>query len=387
MPPTLTEDATRLRQPQPDWEDILDILDEQRCVLFLGSGVYPAAGGATMEGALALALDAANPENPYIQVLDSDGFYLFSKRRKVIPRIREFYSQPFPEAEALLTQIARIPFSIIFTLTPDNLLARTYDVLGLDYQSDFYFRNRPAPEQFDAPTRRKPLIYNLMGNIEEPESLVLTHGDFFDYLQSVFIGNSMNRHLKDELEKAQYYIFLGLPYEKWFFKILLRVLSLHSEKLKEVERLAIKEFENPSLHRLYTEDFKLEFFADDDGGTATPAWFISELYRRCEKSGRLKTPPPPDPAEANLPDPTPEQLREWLAQADTTQAMLNMKVYLQRRRPRSQPLADDLVVLRNRFNLLRQRELRGTIDSRDLSVEQSQIVERLLELIDLAQNL
>ena len=54
---------------------------------------------------------------------------------------------------------------------------------------------------------------------------------------------------------------------------------------------------------------------------------------------------------------------------------------------RSYALANELVVLRNQFNLLRQRELRGTIDSRDFNVEQNQIADRLIGLIDKAGEL
>lgn len=50
----------------------------------------------------------------------------------------------------------------------------------------------------------------------------------------------MNSDLKDALERAERYIFLGLPYEKWYFQMVLRILSLHSDKLKEVERLALR---------------------------------------------------------------------------------------------------------------------------------------------------
>ncbi len=295
--------------------------------------------------------------------------------------MKRFYSQPFPETEAQFSHIARTPFSMIFTLTPDNILARTFDVMGLDYQPDFYFRNRPATDKFEKPTKHKPLIYNLLGNIEEPESLVLTHGDFFDYLESVFNKNSMNPQLKDELERMERYIFLGLPYEKWYFQLLLRVLSLHSDKLKEIERLALLEFENPRLHKLYTEEFKIEFFP------ASTDEFIGELYRRCDAGGLLKPLPPLNPAEAAIPDPTPATLRELVAEAETAKAMLHLKVFLDHRKPRSFQLANDLVVLRNQLNLLRQRELRGTIDSRDLSVEHNQITERLLELVTQAQNL
>lgn len=64
-----------------------------------------------------------------------------------------------------------------------------------------------------------------------------------------------------------------------------------------------------------------------------------------------------------------------------------LKVFIDRRKPRNSRIANDLVVLRNRHNLLKQRELRGTIYQQDFNVEWSQITERLLELINQAENL
>ncbi|MCO6493487.1 MAG: SIR2 family protein [Phaeodactylibacter sp.] len=367
-----------------DWDDILETLSVQRCVLFLGASAYQAPGGGDLETALRRHLDADDPAHPYIHVYNSDGFILLRKnryRRKVVTAMSEFYSQPFPETEALFARIARIPFSMIFTLTPDNVLPRTFDVQGFDYQPDFYFRNSKAAEQFEQPHKDKPVIYNLLGNIEEPRSMVLTHADFFDYLQSVFTGYNMNQELKDELEQAERYVFLGLPYEKWYFQLLLRVLSMHSEKLKEVERLALMEFENPLLYKLYTEEFKIEFIPSDT------EVFIQTLFQHCETAGLLKQPLQPGPAEVNVPVLPFAELREMVAKAKSAQAMLHLKALLDSKKPRSYQLANSLVVLRNRYNLLRQREKRGTIDSRDLTVEDRQITEQLLELIAQSETL
>ncbi len=364
-----------------DWEDLLDTLEAEKCVLFLGSGAFEAPGGSSIETALRDWLEADEADNPYIRLYNPDGFMLFRKnrfKRKVTAQIKDFYNQAFPETEALFRQLAEAPFSMIVTLTPDNLLARTFDTQGFDYQSDFYFRYRKAPEVFERPTKEKPLIYNLLGNIEEPESIVLTHSDFFDYLESVFKSNSMNQDLREELEGAERYIFLGLPYEKWYFQLLLRVLSMHSDKLKEVERLALREFEDPRLHALYTEEFKIEFFPFE------VKLFVQELHRQCKEAGLLKKAPPPDPALANLPDLNLAQFQALIAKADTEEALRHLKAYLDRRKPRSLPLINDWVVLQNRYNLLRQRESRGTILPQDLTVENNQVVEQLLELVSRA---
>lgn len=364
-----------------DWDDLLYTLREEKCVLFLGSGAYAAPGGANAETALTEWLDAENPEHPHIRLYNPDGFFLFRKEKfkhRVIGSIKEFYNQPFPETEALFGRLAEIPFSMIFTLTPDNLLPRVFDMAGFDYQVDFYFKHRPAPKDYERPTRHKPLIYNLLGNIEEPESILLTHGDFFNYLESVFKGNSMHSSLKDDLERAERYIFLGLPYEKWYFQLLLRVLAMHSDKLKEVERLALKEFENPRLHELYHEEFKIEFFPGDAG------LLIGRLHERCAAEGLLKKAPPPDPALAALPDLSSDALRNMIADGHTAEALRHLKAFIDRRKPRSLPLLNELIVLQNRYNLLRQREMRGTIYPGDLNTEHAQVTEQFLEILDKA---
>ncbi|AEE52175.1 SIR2 family protein [Haliscomenobacter hydrossis] len=378
---------TTLQNPlvDTDWVDIIDSLEAEKCVIFLGSGVYHSPGGQNLETELGQWLDVEQPHHPMIQVYNDDGFFLFRNarkhKRKVITQIKNFYNQPFPETSARFAQLAQMPFSIIVSLMPDNILARTFDELGLNYQPDFYFRNRKYPEFFEKPAKNKPLIYNLLGNIEEPESLVLTHSDFFDYLESVFLARSMHPDLREELESAERYIFLGLPYEKWYFQLLLRVLSMNSDKLKDVERLALEEFQNPKLQTLYTEEFKINFFPSN------PELFIANLYQACQSAGVLKKLPSPDPTLAQVEERSPAALEELIAKADTESAFMHLKVFLDRRKPRSYALANDLVVLHNQYNLLRQRELRGTIYPQDVPVENAQIVERLLGLIEKAEGL
>jgi hypothetical protein len=362
-----------------NWDDLLDTLDAEKCVLFLGEGAYEAPGGGSIDKARRRWLNADDPDHPQIRLYNDDGFLLFKKarfKRQVTAQIREFYHQSFPETEAVFSQIAALPFSMILTLTCDNLLARTFDTLGYPYHCDFYFRKRKAADVFERPGKRKPLLYNLLGNIEEPESIVLTHGDFFDYLESVFQGNSMHPELGEALESAERFIFLGLPYDKWYFQLLLRVFSLHSEKLKEVERMALREFENPSLHTLYQEEFKIEFFPCD------VRFFVGELHRRCAAAGILKPQSPPDLQWAALPDLSRSEFQKLIADGHTPDALRHLQSFLERRKPRSLSLTNDLVVLRNRLNLLEQRQLRGTIYPQDANVENNQVVESALALIE-----
>ncbi|MEM9919037.1 MAG: SIR2 family protein [Bacteroidota bacterium] len=362
-----------------DWADIIDTLEQQKCLLFLGSGAFKVNGFDNMELALSDHLDATNPQHPLIRLYNTDGFFLFRKgrfKRRIINQMKDFYNQPFPGLEDQLAKLVRIPFSMIFTLTPDNLLSRAFDNSGFDYQSDFYFRNRKAPDFFEKPTKDKPLIYNLLGNIEEPESIILTHSDFFDYLNSVFKGNSMNSELRSELENAEQYIFLGLPYEKWYFQLLLRVLSMHSDKLRDVERLAFKEFENPNLRELYTGEFNLKFIPTDISS------FISQLYEKCETAEILKEKmPEPTAVEIFEEDVLVDEIRHNIEKNKIAEAIEKLKLLYKKGDRNSVQNRNILTNLTNRFHILSQRYQRGTIYQQDFMVENSQIVEQLVGLI------
>jgi hypothetical protein len=72
------------------------------------------------------------------------------------------------------------------------------------------------------PTVERPLVYHLFGHIAEPDSLVLTEDDYFDYLMGLTRNNDLipvqvRRALTDTS-----LIFLGFQLDDWNFRILFR---------------------------------------------------------------------------------------------------------------------------------------------------------------------
>ena len=135
------------------------------------------------------------------------------------------------------------------------------------------------------------------------------------------------------------------------------------------------------FNKIYTEEFKLEFFP------AKPSEFISELYKKCEANDLLKPLPKVDPNEVSIPDASEDDLKNWIAKGEAAEAIKQLKVFLKRRKPTSYELSNSLIGLSNRFSLLKQRERRGTIDSRDFNVENNQITDDLLALITESQKI
>ncbi len=267
-----------------DYFDILDALEDRSCALFLGPGIYLDEENRLLEKKVWETLDVNNPENPMIKSFyENDGFYLFREenyRRKVVRRIKRFYEQEFPKTDSILQKLSRIPFPVIFNLSPDNLLAKAYDSQLQNYHSDFYYMAQPFKE-FAPPTSDRTLLYGMLGNHEEPESMIMTHKDLFAYLESIFQGKSMSPELRKLIQDTDTFIFLGLPFEKWYMQLLMRVLYHISSRLERIEQYAaMSEGANPN--KIFKDEFRIQFAPDH------AHQFINQLYDLCDKEGKLK---------------------------------------------------------------------------------------------------
>ena len=225
-----------------DWDDILYNLKNEKTIVFLGPKTYLSPDDRPIEHLLLDYLKVKDPNNPYIKAYYEDGFFLFKEkkfRRRVVRQIRSFYQEQFENLEHFLTKLARIPFHVYINMTPDKLLGNTFKKMSVASYQDYYNMGK-APNPYSQPNKENPMIYNMLGYIGDNESLVLTHNDLFDYLRSIFVGKSMPIGLKEELYDAVQYIFLGLPFEKWYLQLLLRILELHTQELEHLERIATK---------------------------------------------------------------------------------------------------------------------------------------------------
>jgi hypothetical protein len=129
--------------------------------------------------------------------------------------------------------LASLPVPIYITAHPSNLLATALSVAGRSPVVDLCRWRADVddwpPSQLKAeptyePTVERPLVFHLFGNLEFPDSLVLTEDDYFDFL----IGVSLNRGLiPAPVQRAladSALVFLGFRIDAWDFRVLLRCL-------------------------------------------------------------------------------------------------------------------------------------------------------------------
>jgi hypothetical protein len=126
--------------------------------------------------------------------------------------------------------LAQLELPLYITTDPSNLLAVALSTTGRDAQVELCRWKADLallPSVYDdepgyRPDTQRPLIYHLFGRLDEPDSVVLTEDDYFDFLIGVtkdkeLIPGVVRRALADTA-----LLFLGFQMDDWNFRVLFR---------------------------------------------------------------------------------------------------------------------------------------------------------------------
>jgi len=272
-----------------NWAFLLDELNKEKVVLFIGPELLPHAEHGTVENALHHYLLQKNEEErrPFIKKFyRDDKFFLLQEGNKnqwsFMSHSRDFFeptNESLDTARAVLRKIAEIPFSNIITLNPDTLILEAF---GKDFPKHHNFFNKTKEEEKYLPgTKADPLIYFLRGIMSHDESMIISHNDLFDFLQSVYAAKSIDQAFIKDLKEATSYIFLVLSLEAWYMQLLLRIFESQDVN---VDILAFKKFKenHQSQKTLYEDLYNVEFHQNNGVD------FIHQFHERCQEKGLLK---------------------------------------------------------------------------------------------------
>lgn len=350
-----------------NWDFIVDKIGEEKCVLVLGPQALQLENGQVLQDELLEYLDINNNPN-ILKYYADDDFFLFDDaggNTLICHQIKRFLDRQAPPD--ILNKIARIPFHLILTVTADQLLPKAFDDLDIQYQFDFYKRQK-EPSTITPPSRNMPLIYNMLGCIADEESIVLTYDDLFDYLSSVFARKSMPDKLKIELKSAKNFVFLGVPFDKWYVQLLMRILEINRQQYA-FKRYASNQAIPDVVQSLCVEQFKIDFI--NKGITE----FIDKVYNLCDEKQMLR-------AEGEQYESILDKIKHLIASGNLEKPILLLQNFLQ---GKNTELYNEVLGIGGRYRRL-QRKLRlGSVSPEEESAGLQQITENLLELVDEAK--
>ena len=225
-----------------------------------------------------LSPDMSNGSTQLDKLIDAVG----TKRRE---------REPFEPYKVL----AQLPLPVFITTNLNNLLAAALTEAGKDPQvvlcpwNDYV---EQAESIFDRepdyqPIPQRPLVYHLFGRMDDPETMVLTEDDYFDFLIGVtrnkdLVPSAVRRALADSA-----LLFLGFQMDDWQFRVLFRsILSQQGgERRGRYPHIAVQiepeegRILEPERARSYLENY----FAK--GANISLFWgsaqdFVKELFTR-----------------------------------------------------------------------------------------------------------
>lgn len=195
-----------------------------------------------------------------------DGWFHYLKERDELATwfiIKQFYETKLPtDADALFQNIAALPFHLILNFTPDYRLREAFVSSGKPFEFDCLNKTENCKKADFEPTHAKPLLFNMLGEIREKESLIMTYDDLFGYMEAIFDKKRLPKNVKDKLEQATHFIFLGMPLDKWYFHLFMRVLNMHKDTTK-TKRFAATYSVNGANATFCEEQYTLTFVQED----------------------------------------------------------------------------------------------------------------------------
>ncbi len=197
--------------------------------------------------------------------------------------------------------LAQLQLPVYITTNWNNLLAQAIHDIGNHpevvispwndtiEQAESVFEREPDYE----PSPKRPLVYHLLGRLDNPSSMVLTEDDYFDFLMGVTSNKKLiPPKVRSKLTNTAL-MFLGFQMDDWNFRVLLRIIvgqqggkrrNLYTHVAAQIEPEEGRILE-PKRAREYLEQY-FEKGADISIYWGSPDDFLKELLRRRENPPR-----------------------------------------------------------------------------------------------------
>jgi len=244
------------------WEPLIEKICDEKCVLIMGPDIASPQPGQSIVKLLQNYLEAKPQKGKEVKFYSDDEFFLFADNTaKAFAniRIKKFYEGL--ATPVVYNKITEIPFHLIISVSPDHLLKTAFTAGNIDFSFDF-FNKEQNPAELEKPTKNKPLVYNLFGDIDADSSLVFTYDDLFDYLIKIFGDFRLPQALQYQLKNCETVLFIGFQFEKWYFRLLLRLLRLNEVGIKGASDKSISLL--PGVRNFYADEFGMEFIEADE---------------------------------------------------------------------------------------------------------------------------
>lgn len=263
---------------EKQWKTLAKDLQQQRCILMLGTRLSTAKDDNGQEQRLsellarhlAKLLDAENVAYDRECAADlsyvAQRFLSMSKMRRIDleDEVSDFYRKAAHTVPEAYQRLARLPFFMTVNLTPEDFMTRAFRAAGkAGAQSLHYNFRKDRGQAVIQPVTAKPLVYNLLGTLDDPESLVLSQEDRVEFIKNVVKSNpGIPNAVMSHFDNRKTYLFLGFNLENWDYRLLCDALQLSKDNLTLSPGTTDHPL-SPEARSFYEDHFRFMFVDDD----------------------------------------------------------------------------------------------------------------------------
>jgi hypothetical protein len=198
--------------------------------------------------------------------------------------------------------LARLPIKVFVNANRDNLLRDALIEQGKSPQvqlctwkvvNDMPKQIGPVAPKGYLPSVQQPLVFHVFGNLEYPDSLVLTEDDYFDFLTSVTRAESLKKLAIPSAVSSAFaasgWLLLGFQPDDWDFRVLLRGILKQPGNRQGEDCVRVAVQINPTEGLLIDPDLATEYVSSffQAQGKMVTFWgtagaFMTKLVKQCE---------------------------------------------------------------------------------------------------------
>jgi hypothetical protein len=264
------------------FQDILSDIENESCVLIIGPDLVDFGEKSFFE----VLCRELQKDAQYSALIDLSPEYVFlheeliqlkpqTKETTVLRYMERFYQRQTQYDEPF-RKISQIPFHLVVSFLPDARLKKTYADQQFDFQYGHYPREE-NPSPVDKPTKKTPLLYNILGDFSEGD-VIITFDHLFQYLSGIMGKRELPHAIQEAFRKARTFLFLGVHFERWYVQLILRIITTKERK----EKYSILKGGSSEVYTFMARRLELDFLE------AEPIDFLNQLYEECSNRRILK---------------------------------------------------------------------------------------------------
>ncbi|HEY0080316.1 MAG TPA: SIR2 family protein [Pyrinomonadaceae bacterium] len=283
-------------------DEIAASVSSGKCNLFLGAGVHasppenspykyeeskrPPIGSALSRALAAKSQFSKRFPDEDIRNLQrvAQDFEVQFKRPKLIEEIKKAVDVGKEPSEALCA-LAKMNFPVIVTTNYDHLLEKAFQRADKEpsmvsiYKKNEDRKNKEETDDLwqDDPTPDKPFLFKVHGDINRPESIVITDEDYIHFiLRMTETGgyNPVPETVRVRMKKWPT-LFIGYSLRDYNLRVLFKTLRWGIDKANYPNTYSVDLYPDRLIYEMWSQAQSFVWFLAQDVWT-----FVPELYRR-----------------------------------------------------------------------------------------------------------